>query len=309
MWYVLLSLVVLALAGYVAATLYLFKASVRRWDKPKDIASPRSTWRPYTAAMQKAQAWLRGHTTETVEIRSHDGLRLRALLVEHENPKGTVVALHGFHSAPTVDFAPQAEFLWNLGYNVLLPWQRAHGESEGRFITYGEAERYDVQAWAAFAAQRFGEERDVFLAGISMGCASVLLATGLALPPNVRGVVADCGYTTPYEVMRHTARKRRVPPAFLGMFHHLCRKRVGLGAKDLSVPRVLAGNRLPVLFIHGDADPTVPLWMTQRNHAAQLGERELFVVRGATHATAYLADPDGYSRHVAVFFKKYGKSA
>ena len=85
---------------------------------------------------------------------------------------------------------------------MLLPDQRAHGYSGGHTITMGVKERYDARDWTVWARSRFGPEVPIFLMGVSMGAATVLLAAGLNLPDNVCGIVADCGYTSPREITR-----------------------------------------------------------------------------------------------------------
>ncbi len=132
-----------------------------------------------------------------------------------------MMAFHGYRSLATIDFALEVEFFHRLGYDVLLPYQRSHGESQGKYITYGVKERFDCRDWARYAARRFGEDKPLFLMGISMGAATVLMASGLELPGNTRGIVADCGFTTPWDIMAHVARR------------------------DYSLPRACCGAPLP----------------------------------------------------------------
>lgn len=132
--------------------------------------------------MKAAQEYIRAHTREKVKLTSFDGLELAALYLPVERPRGTVIAFHGYRSLATIDFALEVEFLHRLGYDVLLPYQRSHGESQGKYITYGVKERFDCQRWARYAARRWGD-RPLFLMGISMGAATVLMASGLELPP------------------------------------------------------------------------------------------------------------------------------
>ena len=86
------------------------------------------------------------------------------------------------------------------------PTSAPTGRARGKYITYGVKERFDCRDWAVYAARRFGD-RPLFLMGISMGAATVLMASGLELPENTRGIVADCGFTTPWEIMAHVARR------------------------------------------------------------------------------------------------------
>ena len=42
----------------------------------------------------------------------------------------------------------------------------------------------------------------------------------------------------------------------------------GFGLKEVSIPEIMKRNKIPVLFIHGDADDYVPMWMTIKNYEA-----------------------------------------
>ena len=137
--------------------------------------------------MAQAQEFIRSHTTERPTITSFDGLKLQALYLPAQGEaKGTIVAFHGYRSLAPIDFALEVEFFHTLGYDVLLPYQRSHGLSQGKYITYGVKERFDCRDWAWYAARRWGD-RPLFLMGISMGCATVVMASGLELPPSTRG--------------------------------------------------------------------------------------------------------------------------
>ena len=282
-----LGLVVLGLAGVTWA---FFRFSIQRYkvERPDEqYEDADSIWLPFRERMKEAQAYIRAHTAERVKLTSFDGLELTALYLPVEGEaKGTVLAFHGYRSLATIDFALEVEFFHRMGYRVLLPYQRSHGESQGKYVTYGVKERFDCRDWARYAARRFGEEEPLFLMGISMGCATVVMAMGLDLPQNVRGVVADCGFTTPWEIMAHVAKRDfHLPPfPFLYLLDLLARLRAGFFLKGADTRKALEKSRLPVLFIHGDGDDFVPLWMTQENYRLCRGEKGVGGGAGAGHA-------------------------
>ena len=156
----------IALAAVLAAALLLlgaavffFKFSIRRYRKERadeQYEEADSIWNPFAPRMKEAQAYIRAHTREKVKLTSFDGLELAALYLPVERPRGTVIAFHGYRSLATIDFALEVEFFHRLGYDVLLPYQRSHGESQGKYITYGVKERFDCQSWARYAARRWG---------------------------------------------------------------------------------------------------------------------------------------------------------
>ena len=304
----------IALAAVLAAALLLlgaavffFKFSIRRYRKERadeQYEEADSIWNPFAFRMKEAQAYIRAHTREKVKLTSFDGLELAALYLPVERPRGTVIAFHGYRSLATIDFALEVEFFHRLGYDVLLPYQRSHGESQGKYITYGVKERFDCQSWARYAARRWGD-RPLFLMGISMGAATVLMASGLELPENTRGIVADCGFTTPWEIMAHVARRDFHLPAFplLYLLELLARLIAGFSLKGADTRQALKSTRLPVLFLHGEADDFVPLSMTEENYRACAGKKAQYLVPEAGHAQSFARDTQGCEKAIRRFLE------
>ena len=134
---------------------------------------------------------------EDVFLPSYDGLRLHGQLLQQPGAKGTILLFHGYRSSWIIDFSIVLPYYYSLGYNLLAVDERAHGQSEGVYITFGVHERRDAATWAQYAAMHFGLDHPLFLGGLSMGATTVLLASALELPPSVRGVIADCGFSSP----------------------------------------------------------------------------------------------------------------
>lgn len=307
--WILAAAAAVVLAALAGATAFFFKFSIRRrrHERPDEqYADDDSIWYPFRQRMEQAQAYIRAHTAERVELTSFDGLALKALYLPVERPKGTVLAFHGYRSLATIDFALEVEFLHQQGYDVLLPYQRSHGESQGKYITYGVKERFDCRDWAQYAARRW-PGRPLFLMGISMGAATVLMASGLELPESVRAIVADCGFTTPWDIMAFVAKRDFRLPAFplLHLLDLLARWRAGFSLRGGDTRQALAVNTRPVLFIHGLGDDFVPPYMTEENYRACKAEKALFQVPGAGHALSFAEDPEGCQREIARFLEKH----
>ncbi len=169
------------------------------------------------------------------------------------------------------------------------------GRVKGNISPMGSGERFDCRDWARYAQERFGTRQNIFLMGISMGASTVLMASGLELPDTVRGIVADCGFTTPWDIMAHVAKRDFKLPAFplLYALDLLARIIAGFGLREADTRRALQKNTRPVLFLHGREDDFVPLRMTEENSRACKAEQELYLVRGAGHAQSFARDTAG----------------
>ena len=171
----------------------------------------------------------------------------------------------------------------------------------------GVKERYDARDWTVWARSRFGPEVPIFLMGVSMGAATVLLAAGLNLPDNVCGIVADCGYTSPREITR-----KCLPEYLPGMPLELTYAVGRLGAilfghfdpEDADCEAAAAQSKVPILFVHGDADGFVPYDMGKRNYEACRAKGKKFLtVHGAEHAVSYYHDNDAYTKQATEFLQ------
>ncbi len=233
------------------------------------------------------------------------GVELYAKRYTHEKPKGRIILMHGYRSIAENDFSVGARFYYELGYELILVDQRAHGRSGGTWIGFGILERYDCLAWIRFLNATYGE-LPTFLNGISMGATTVLMACGLELPANVKGVIADCGFTSPKEIIAHVMKRKLHLPLFLlppmSLFSKLF---AGYYFGEYSAVDAMRQNKIPVLFVHGKDDHFVPPEMTLKNYEACAAEKELILVDGAGHGTSFLQDRPTVEKAVIAFLDRY----
>ena len=245
-----------------------------------------------------------------VEIRSFDGLWLRGHAICTGESKKTVILVHGYRSSGIRDFSGIIPFYWDAGFNILLIDQRAHGESEGDYITFGVRERRDVLSWARFAVEFFGADHSLILDGISMGATSVLMACALELPAQVRGIVADSGFVSPHDIFSSVLKNQFHLGTFplLNMTERLAARRAGFRFGEASTLTAMASNAIPVLFVHGGADDFVPVEMTLASYEACSATKALVIVPGAAHACGYLIDPVRCETALREFFGRIFKN-
>lgn len=248
--------------------------------------------------------WLERQETEDLALMSYDGKLLRGLLVPCENARGTIILFHGWRSSWKLDFGSVLPVYHSLGLNLIICDQRAYGKSEGLFTCFGVKERYDVVSWATYACQLFGEEQPILLGGISMGASTVLMASGLDIPGNVRGIIADCGFSSPYDIMECVIRTRfrgvPVRPTLwlMGIFTRIF---AGFGLKEASTFDAVAKSKTPILFIHGTADRFVPPEMSERAYELCAAPKALVLIDGAGHGMSYPVDKERVTASLFAF--------
>lgn len=307
---VILWILAALLALYLLACLVIALLACRRfsgaWDPMKGLThATDKLLAPYRDMIDAGSDWLLSHPSEPVELTSFDGLRLRARLYVNPEAKALLVACHGYRSSGVRDFASAMRFYHDHGMSILLIDQRAAGESEGRYITFGVRESVDVRDWCALMQQRY-PQLPILLAGISMGASSVLM-TADDLPDHVAALLADCGYDDPWGEFRYVARHYMTPAAVLLVpgVDLFCRLICGFGLKERSASAALRRTKLPVFFVHGEADELVPCGDSQRNREACAGPTAIFTVPGAAHGFSYLLDPEGYHKAVGEFLRAF----
>lgn len=240
---------------------------------------------------------------EDVSITAYDGKRLHARYYHVADGAPIAIQFHGYKSLGIRDFSGGAQECMKLGQNVLVVDQRAHGESEGRVISFGIKERFDCKSWAEYVTKRFGDESKILLYGVSMGAATVLMAAELDLPKTVVGIVADCPYSDIGEIIRHVCRRMKLPPA---VFYPL----VKLGAiifggfnPDSASPKTAIKNTsIPIFLVHGEADSFVPTRMSEELKTCGAGVT-LIKIPEATHGTSLLYDRETYVGELTKFIK------
>lgn len=230
---------------------------------------------------------------ETWHTLSRDGLRLTAQFIPCEGARATIIMFHGYRSSALHDFSGVLPYYRSLGLNILLCDHRAHGESEGKYITFGVLERYDVLAWTEEHNRRMGADMPVILDGISMGGATVAYAADLDLPANVAGLMDDCGYVSPKEQIHYVMGLMKIP---VFPFYHLadmfCRMLAHFSFSDVDARKTLAQVKVPCLFIHGEADDFVKYEMGIECHDACSTKKMLFVCKDAGHGLSYVKETE-----------------
>ncbi len=257
---------------------------------------------------QRNNQYLYDRNPEDVSIEDRFGHTLRAWFVPGRNAKKFVICVHGYKCNGPDEFSHMLPFYnERLGFNYLLPDHAAHGRSTGKFIGFGAYEAENVLRWVDYLIDRFGDDIEIVLHGISMGAATVMLCNESDPQPQVKAVIEDCGYTRAYEILDFT-QKNMVGftiPMMTPCINLFCRLFLGYDMRKADCLGRMPQAKVPMLFIHGTNDPTVPFEMGEKLFAACQVPKDHLWVKDAVHAYSYYDAKEEYEEKVISFLQPY----
>lgn len=291
-----------------AAGIYFYNLAILRWKRSFLKSSPDLEFDHLIKSMEAGGLWVEEQFPDEVQIKSYDGLTLRAYFLRAKAPSNkTAILAHGY-SGQGKDMGDLAKFYYEmLGCNILLPDGRGQGQSEGNYIGFGWHDRKDYLKWIDYVIERVGKDSQIILHGVSMGGATVLMVSGENLPGNVKCIISDCAYTSTKDILSYQIRRLfKLPPfPLVPVTSLVCKLRAGYFFGEASAINQVGKTRKPVLFIHGEEDTFVPIKMVYNLYQECGGDKELYIVPGAGHGCAFIADPEGMSRKIREFVDKY----
>ncbi len=246
---------------------------------------------------------------EDLSLTDSMGNELRAWFVPKPDSKTFVICVHGYKCNGPDECSHLLPFYnETLGFNYLLPDHAAHGRSEGKYIGFGSFESENLLLWVNYLIERFGEDIEIVLHGISMGASTVLLANDSNPPEQVKAVIEDCGFTSAEDILNNTMRKKiGIPCPHLAKAIILyCRLFRGYDMRKADCVARMDESKNPILFIHGTDDPTVPFAMGEKLYdVCTTVEKDKLFVDGAIHAYCYYDAKEEYDKKVTEFLDEY----
>lgn len=302
----LLGAVGLTTSLFTFASTYLYKTAVGISKKEfvaeysmEDIY-PDDPW-------EMEKRWYQTVEKDILVQRATDGLLLSGLFIPAKTAsKKVAIIAHGY-SGSNRDMAPWAKLYYDLGFNLLLPDARGHGESEGDYIGFGWHEREDYVLWIQQMIEKFGADTEVILYGLSMGGATVMNVSGETLPSNVKAIVEDCGYSSVSKEMAHQLKTMYKLPQypFIPLTSFITKIKAGYWFGEANPEKQVQKSRTPILFIHGSNDQFVPTHMAYDVYEAASCPKELYIVPEAGHAYGYITNKEEYRKRIKGFLSKY----
>ena len=251
---------------------------------------------------QLASQWTSIIKNEKVEVTAKDGIVLKGTeYIKDEQINNWVIVLHGYRSNPESVISVGKHFS-DKGYNVLIPYMRATGESEGEYIGMGWLDKDDLKCWIDLIIKQ-NNNANIVLHGSSMGAATVLMASGDELPNNVKAIIEDSGYTSVWDIFASEAKARFSLPAFpvLNMFVVVANYRAKYDIREASALEQVKKATTPILFIHGDSDDFVPEYMCEQLYEVANCKKNKLIIHGAGHTESRYKEPDTYYKNIFEF--------
>ena len=304
--YIYLFAAVLLLVLILTFVLFLviFYAPNRKQGNSDAIRLPEGEiYRVFWEDMRRWAQETRALPFAEMSVTSFDGLKLYGKYYECIPGAPVELMFHGYRGSAERDLSGGVQRCFQVGHNALLVDQRCSGKSEGHVISFGINEHRDCLTWIDHIIERFGPDVQIILTGISMGASTVLMASGKALPRNVIGVLADCGFHSPKEIILSVAKSMHLPAHVLYPFVKLGAKLFGrFDLEEYTPLEAMKTCSVPVIFFHGMTDDYVPCYMSRINYDACRTRKKLVCIPGAGHGLAYPVAPREYLREVADFF-------
>lgn len=299
LWFLLAVPVAVLLLTYGCFRL-VFYVPRKKKIRPEFDLPPGKIYEPFHDRMRYWIREARAMNPEEFSIRSFDGLTLRGKYYECQPGAPIELMFHGYRGTAQRDLCGGVQRCFALGRNALVVDQRASASSDGHVITMGIRERHDCRAWVDYMIGHFGPEVKIVLTGISMGAATVLMAAGSDLPANVVAVLADCGYTSPKEIIIKVIRQIHLP---VRLMYPLIRwgGKIwgGFDIEEYSPLEAMGTCHVPVIFFHGEDDDYVPCHMSRENFDACRSPKRILTVPGAGHGLSYPVAPEEYLEALA----------
>lgn len=257
----------------------------------------------YKELMRHGIKFVKNQPHTWVFTTSYDGLKLAARYYDNSSDK-TIILFHGYRSSATRDFSTAVKMYMNFGFNVLLCDQRCHGKSEGKIITFGVKESCDVISWINYFHGKYKTEK-IILGGMSMGATTVLLSVGHGLPKTVKGIIADCGFTSPAEIIGIVAKKHLKINAkyILPLLNLYCLIIGKFSIYKANTAEAIKNSDIPILFVHGENDTFVPCEMSVSAYKNANENSNLVLVNGAEHGVSYFVDTKTVEAKLENFLK------
>lgn len=273
-------------------------------NKAYAMVQPTDSWYDTICTVHNSLKEIQELPHDTLEIYSHDNLKLKGIYYPaKKNCKVTVICIHGYTSHAEREWAYPGLFYLSLGYNVLIPYQRAHGLSEGKFISFGALEYKDMLQWVE-KINKMNPEDSIIIHGLSMGGGIALDLADKAMK-NVKGIIADAPSLSirnffesiVHGVFKTDAKKivQYVEERFKKEFH--------ADVEEFERVQTVANSKYPILLAAGSKENREELFEEIKKRNPK--NTEIIILPGCDHGNGMYKQTDLYQEVIKNFINKF----
>lgn len=237
-------------------------------------------------------------------IKSFDGLKLYGKYIKNDTSNNWVILVHGY-TANAKSMLSLADKYYKKGFSILAPDQRAHGQSEGTYTTFGIKEKEDMKARISWIKD-MDKDAKIIVHGESMGAATTMLLAG-DNPENLLAFIEDCGYTSFYAMqidqLKGDLGLLVYPITFIANIIGKIRFSSNFYKSNMDS---MKNTKIPGMFIHGKSDKLVPVQMCYDLYKIHPGKKSLYTPKAADHAECKFYDQDEYFGRIFEFLGGLG---
>lgn len=308
---------VMGTAAFVAANEWIYRALIYSDFKiPNGLGKAMSESKPIDGKerlYRRNLVDMENYGYEKHHIINADGSKLTGYLMRPKKESNVYVfCSHGYRNKGKPEWCYYFKhYVEELGINMFFVDHQAHGESQGKYVGFGSFESRDSLQWLKYMNETFGSDIEIFLHGISMGSATVMLMTGSDdLPENVRFTIADCGFTSALDEFTYKLENLGIPTKpLVPIMCEYNRRRAGYDfRKDTNALEAVSKAKIPMMFFHGGNDKFVPTYMVNLLYdACSAPYKDKLIIDGADHGESYIVDKEACEKKIDEFIKEYIK--
>lgn len=282
---------------------FIFEVMMKRHNinNAYKMVGPEDSWYDTITTVHNSLAEIRKLPHEDWEITSHDGLKLKAVFYPGTTDK-TVIWIHGYTSHAERESAFPGLFYHSLGYNVLVPYLRAHGPSEGKYISFGPLEAMDMKRWISRVNERI--PGSILLHGLSMGGGIALDLASMELD-NVKCILADAPTFSIPEFFRGVARynsknnPEKLEEAMLRRYRNV----FSTNPEDYDRRETIRRCKYPLMLTVGSMEELEDVLSVIRERNPQ--PTKLLILPGCNHGNGMYKQTEMYHNAIREFLDAY----
>ncbi|MBQ4128378.1 MAG: alpha/beta fold hydrolase [Ruminococcus sp.] len=272
-------------------------------DKAYAMVEPTDSWYKTITTVHNSLKEIQKSAHEIIEITSNDNLKLKGVYYPSDKASNvTVICVHGYTSHAEREWAFPGLFYLSLGYNVLIPYQRAHGLSEGKFISLGALEHKDMLNWVK-KVNELNPDDSIFIHGLSMG-GGIALDLADKEMKNVKGIIADAPSVSIKKMFENIANEVFKKDSEKIASHAIERfeKEFGVDANDFERVDIVSNSKYPILLSAGSKENLEELFTSIKNVNPK--DTEIIILPGCDHGNGMYKQTELYQNVITNFVNK-----